>query len=104
LGVEALLVKLAELARKKATILCGGVDFCLFLLLTPVLTRRPLLFKEKKNPPSFFGRRERETHFVALYSSNTKSETHFFSFFFNKCKGNRGRETHFSFSSIAENI
>jgi hypothetical protein len=68
LGVEALLVKLAELARKKATILCGGVDFCLFLLLTLVLTRRPLLFKEKKKPTLlFWPKRERDPFCCSLF-------------------------------------
>jgi hypothetical protein len=60
------------------------------------MTRRPLLFKEKKKRkgkthlPLLV--EKREIHFVTLYSSNTKSKTHFFSFFFNKCKGNRERE------------
>jgi hypothetical protein len=54
------------------------------------------LFKEKKkrkgktHPPLLV--EDRETHFVTLYSLNTKSETHFFSLIFNKCKGNRERE------------
>jgi len=75
---------LAKLARKKITIVWRMSGFFVFcLLLTHLLTRRPLMFKGKKkngktHPPLLVEERERETHFVTLYSSNTKSGTHFF--------------------------
>jgi hypothetical protein len=85
LGVEALLVKLVELARKKATILCGeGVNFCLFLLLTPVLTRRPFLFKERKKkktyPPFLVEERERPILLLFIHQIQNQKPISFHSF------------------------
>jgi hypothetical protein len=82
LGVEALLAKLAELARKKATILCvEGVDFCLFLLLTPVLIRRPLMFKEKKRTTLlFWSKRERPILLFFIHQIQNQKPISFHSF------------------------
>jgi hypothetical protein len=66
LGVEALLVKLAGLARKKATIVWRS-GFLSFPFINPCIDKKASPVQRKKNPPSFVGRKARERPILLLF-------------------------------------
>jgi hypothetical protein len=94
LGAEALLVKLAGLARKKATIMWRRSGFLSFPFINPCSYKKASpVQRKKKNPPSFVGRRARERPILLLFIHQIQNQKPIsFHFFFNKCKGNRGSE------------
>jgi hypothetical protein len=99
---------LAKLARKKITIVWRMSGFFVFcLLLTHLLTRRPLMFKGKKkngktHPPLLVEERERDPFCYSLFIKY-KIRNSFFSFIFNKCRGNKERERPIFSSSFVKN-
>jgi len=67
LVVEALLVKLAGLARKKATIVWRRSGFLSFPFINPCIDKKASLVQRKKNPAPFVGRRARDRPILLLF-------------------------------------